>query len=108
MTKEALFQAVQSSSTIREVALKFRVTPAVIYDRMDCWGISTDELQEKNDVTSPTLAEIEARCAEIRQSWTPRESMRRAGALSQQKWSTPAYSHNRRAGFVAGGASIAD
>jgi hypothetical protein len=99
MTRESLAEAIRNSSSVAQVAAKFRERNAVIYRRIKEWGLSLDELQRAED-EGPPPEEIAARAAEVRKGWSPKEERRRAGAYAPQPVSIRAYGYRPKTGVA--------
>lgn len=99
MTRESLAEAIRNSSSVAQVAAKFREKNSLIYRRIKEWGLSLDELQSVED-EGPTAEEIAARAAEVRQKWSPRERLRRAGANAPQPVTIRGYGYKPKTGNV--------
>ncbi|NDE18043.1 hypothetical protein EBZ80_24290 [bacterium] len=89
LTKETLQAAIVESTSVTEVAKRFKASNQVIYARIRSWGLSLDDLRDPE--VGPTPEEIAERAAEVRESWTPSEHRRRAVGGAPRRWRPPAY-----------------
>ena len=91
LTKETLASAIPQHETVVQVAKAFGVTKNRIYGLVRQWGLSLDELKER-DVISPTPEEIASRSAEVRATWSAAETRRRnVYGSSTRHWRVPNY-----------------
>lgn len=91
MTRDELAAEIPNHTNAAGVARAFGVTKKVIYAKVSEYGLSLDELKEK-DVESPTPEEIAARAAEIRAGWSAKETRsRNVYGSSNRRWTPPAY-----------------
>jgi len=88
MTKADLRDAIPNHYSVRDLAKTFGVAGSAIYARVVQYGLSLEELKEREEV-GPTPEQIAERVAEVQAKWSPRERRSRLVGGSPVRWTPP-------------------
>ena len=85
------FSSLWKTSTPTEIAKRYGVSRAAIYQRARSWGLPPRAEMELPDVESPTEDEIASRAAAIRAKWSDEEHASRMVGVRQaeSRWTPP-------------------
>lgn len=90
LTEANLRDAIPNHYSVKDLAKTFGVSGSVIYARVNQYGLSLDELKEREEIAPPP-EEIAERIAEVQARWSPRERRRRIVGGAQQRWTPPRF-----------------